>query len=1136
MIDQLNLFGPAPEPARLPDRDARDRIGEDLDTNLLVEAGAGAGKTTEMVRRMVALVRSGRAPVEQIAAVTFTRKAAGELRERFQTALERALGEALAEKDSDVAARLDRALREIDRAFLGTIHAFCARLLRERPLDAGLDPAFQETLGAEEAALRGRFWQSHLERLAAEGDDAVAELRDIGLAPEQLFELFGERVEQPDVEYRAESRPRPAAAFVRRRIEALMDRAQGQLPREEPPGGYDPLQRTLLRLRFHRYVVRWERDTAFLDAIGELGPGAFRVTLNRWPDRNEAKALHQELGALFEAGGAAHELLRAWWAFRYPYALAFTERAAAAYEHERMRAGRLNFQDLLLFAAHLLRESPAARRELGERYRYLLVDEFQDTDPIQAEVLFLLASDQPLEDLFTGTADDRRKPFASWQYLVPRPGALFVVGDPKQSIYRFRRADMTLYQHVKRRFEEWGEVAGGGAVLELVANFRSRKPIERFVNDIFERRFPGTATDEQASFAPMRVQPHARPAPAEGVFWYELDDPIAPVPRLAEEDSARVASWIAARIAANERLPGDFLVLTPTTTRLAEYARALEERNVPVQVTGAGVSGQDELQELLLLLRALADPGDATLTVAALLGLFFGIDYEQLTAHALGEWTGGSAAERSWRERQPFAFTRVIADSDSPVEKALARLHELWRITRSEPADVAIGRIVDELALLPLAASWNLGASRAGALLFALDAVRATARGGDASLPAAVAALDAALMEKESEAPLEPEQTNVVRVMNLHKAKGLEARVVVLAMPFGQPPITVQRRVVREASGRAVGYTAVQAPGPGQQKIPLAQPLDWDAHVATEQRFQRAERERLLYVAATRAAEELVVGIAANTRSASPWFAFYDWLRANGTRLELPQPSPRERRRLEVPPAEIAARIARITETRAARARPTYRAAAVTARKTELAAGSDEDLVPAADPQTLTDRRLRGTEWGTAVHELLQLDEGVSGEALRQRAHAVLVGLGRPAAASGEPAELAELLAIVTAVRATPLWQRARVAAHRLLEVPFAVRLSGEEYAALAGIDAQGTAPVEIVDGRIDLVFGDERGWSVVDYKTDAAGVAIAPDVLERYRGQVRLYAAVWERITGQPVRERLLLFTAGPEPVAVGA
>jgi ATP-dependent exoDNAse (exonuclease V) beta subunit len=226
-----------------------------------------------------------------------------------------------------------------------------------------------------------------------------------------------------------------------------------------------------------------------------------------------------------------------------------------------------------------------------------------------------------------------------------------------------------------------------------------------------------------------------------------------------------------------------------------------------------------------------------------------------------------------------------------------------------------------------------------------------------------------------------------------------------------------------------------------------------------------------------------------------------------------------------------------VNTRRAAGAAPSYRAAAVTARKGELVPAGDGALAgePVTDALVLDDRRQRGTEWGTAVHAVLDRSAVLTDAAqLRRFARSVLVGIGRPANESGEPAELEELLATVAAVQASALWARALAAPQRLLEVPFAVRLSGAEYAALAGLEETQTSPVEIVDGRIDLVFGDARGWSIVDYKTDAAGARVAPEVLERYRAQVRLYAAVWERITGEPVRERVLLFTSGDRPEAV--
>jgi ATP-dependent helicase/nuclease subunit A len=1122
---QLGLFTdtpPPPPPSTLPDADARERIRTDLDANLLVEAGAGAGKTTEMVRRMVALVRGGRAEVSQIAAVTFTRKAAAELRERFQTALERELRSAVELKEHERAERIDRALREIDRAFLGTIHAFCARLLRERPLDAGIDPAFRETLGSEERRLRQRFWLTWLERLSAAGDPALAELRDVALRPQQLQKLFGELVDQPDVVYPLVRVPRPEAAFMRRRLEALMDQAQEIVPAREPAKGWDSLQRTLQRLRFHREVLGWSRDTAFLDVIGELRLGSFDVVQNRWADGKAAKDLSLELRALFGSGGAADALRRQWWAFRYPVALTFARRAARAYEQERVRAGTLNFQDLLMLAARLLRTSPAARRELGERYRYLLVDEFQDTDPIQAEVLFLLASDEEL-DLFTDAPDvdhvgEWLPPFASWRHLRPRPGALFVVGDPKQSIYRFRRADMTLYQQVKQRFASWQHSAGSsGAVLELVANFRSRRSIESLVNDIFRERFPEDETEVQARFAPMRVQPREREAVREGVFWYELDDPVhGRVDDLAAQDAARIAAWVDARIRSGERRPGDFLILTPNTGRLEMYASALESHDVPVQVTGAGVAEREELHELRLLLRALADPGDATLTVATLVGLFFGLDYEQLTEYAL---------DRGGR----FRFTDTVDGPTTPVERALAKLREFWESTLAEPADVAVARIVGKLGIVPLAAAGNLGASRAGALLFALDAIRAASLGGDASIAGAIAALDAALDEDESEAPLEPGRADVVRVMNLHKAKGLEAQVVMLAAPFGGNPWPPTKRVVRDETGRALGYTTVS-----DDDNMLAQPPDWeDVHAPIEQTFEAAEQDRLMYVAATRAAEELVIGCAYNARSPSKWRIFHEWIRQHGTQITLPEEPKPKRDRLERAPGEMEAEIAHADARRAAAKQPSYRLAAVTQRKAEAS-----EYLAADEPAPVHDEANdvwrdgdgRGTEWGTAVHRAIEFAaRGLDAARLRAVCRTLLTGSERPRADSGEPAELEELLQVVHSVTASPLWDRANAAAPMLLEVPFALRLSADEYARVIGRPAAdpAAAPYEVLDGRIDLVFREDDGWVIVDFKSDAAGDRIPAELMRMYRAQLALYTDAWQRLSGEPVKEARLFFTA---------
>src|SRR5690606_38586754 len=326
----------------------------------------------------------------------------------------------------------------------------------------------------------------------------------------------------------------------------------------------------------------------------------------------------------------------------------------------------------------------------------------------------------------------------------------------------------------------------------LTANFRSRKPIETFVNRVFDGPFPPQATEQQAAFAPLAVAPGR--SDHEGVFWYRVEpaDGRGQITgaRVAGPESELLASWIRERIDRGERRPGDFMILTWTKNHLSAYARALEARNIPVQVSGSGVGAEEELAELILLLRALADPGDPVLTVAALHGLFFGLSFEELYEHAaaggklsfVGDGGAGGAG----------------MGAGGPVAAAHAVMREFGEWTRAFPADVAVGKMVERLGVLPYAAARRLGATRAAQL---------------ADGPVAAGAED------------------VVRVMNLHKAKGLEAPVVVLAYPAADRDHPPTRRITRDADGNAVGYVLVQDATRRHGGV-IARPLDWDAHAA----------------------------------------------------------------------------------------------------------------------------------------------------------------------------------------------------------------------------------------------------------------------------------------------------------------
>jgi ATP-dependent helicase/nuclease subunit A len=1142
----------------LPDEGARSKIGTDLDSNLLVEAGAGSGKTTALVGRMVALLETGTATADEIAAVTFTRKAAGELRERFQIAIEERLARrrTLGEGDGVASELLAQGLDEIDRAFIGTIHAFCARLLRERPLEVGLDPGFEEMEVEERITLRRRFWQSYLERLARQSDPLLEELARAGLKPIALSGLFDQIVENPDVDFPAEvatpGSPEELAA-IRAQLEVLVDRAWELMPDREPDPEWDSLQKKVRTIHFSRDVTGWTEPADLYEAIGLLckpGPNGHSLTQKRWRNGAQAKALRDEIDVFAVGDTPARRLYTRWLAHRYTLAVRLARQAADEFTSHRRRIGKLDFQDLLVLAADLLRANPAVRRDLGTRYRRLLVDEFQDTDPLQAEIMLLLAS-EPAEPPATL---DPAVPRPEWMTATPRAGGLFVVGDPKQSIYRFRRADIQLYGYVKSRFREFG------AVVELTSNFRSRPPIGDLVNELFPTAgfFPPEATPEQAGFEPLNTRPPLQPVPAEGVFTYEVTPLKANAAAAARDDASRLACWIRGRLDRGERQAGDFLVLTYRKARMDAYARALESYGVPMEVTGAGVGAEEEIRELQVVLECLIDPGNPVRVVAALVGICFGIDYERLIEHRLEG--GGFDAMRPGERGHP------------DVLAALRVIHGWWRTASAQPSDVFVPKLVSEIGLLPLSAARDLGAQRAGSLVFALDSVRAAALAGDASLPGAIIAMEAALALAEAEAPIEPGRPDVVRLMNLHQAKGLEATVVVLADTYGGRPRDPESHVTRAATGRASGYARVfeasESWGPGRD---LARPEAWDEMAVVEQRFAAAEDIRLLYVAVTRAKEELVVARFPQKADESFWRALHPWLERRATRLEMPVTDPPPRAEIGVGVAtEVERSVLDATRALIAMREPTYRHVPVTSvAKSEAseAQGSVGSGGGTGGAARLRSDELRGFSWGSAVHGALAAAARAPGvEPLRATCRDLLVEYGRPLDDHGEPIELDELSDLVRTVQTSELWTRAMRAERVLAEVPFAVPfwraespsddggkrgrdstdrpqldLSGgsaparppdaaTDRAPTPSEPAEAAASPVVLEGVIDLAFLEGGKWVIADYKTD---VGTDPEFAARsasYRRQVDLYAEAWSRLTGESIKERVLFFTAHGE------
>ncbi|MEI6239633.1 MAG: UvrD-helicase domain-containing protein, partial [Planctomycetia bacterium] len=1111
----LTPHPPAPVPP--PDEPVRQRIRADLGTTLLVEAAAGTGKTTCMVDRMLALVRTGAARPEGIVAVTFTKKAAGELRRRFREKLQRA---ALEASDPVEQARLMAALERVDSMVIGTIHSFAGRLLRERPLEAGVDPGFRELDDSADRLLRRQAWREFVSAAPTDHPQLLADLDAVGLRLGDLSRLFAERfATYGDVEdWPAPATPPPDVTAVVAAVEAFAARIEAEVFPGPAERGTDELMNSLEQ--FARMVRRCDTSSvvAVMDLLQELDRTP-KVTQMAWPgagdDAKERKAAQKAAALGWQAAWeqlrdmVARPALWQWRAHRYPVAIAALQKALAVYDRLRAERGGLSFQDLLCKAARLLVGQPDVRRSFRARYTHLLVDEFQDTDPVQAEMLLLLTATDP---------DER-----DWRKCVPAPGSLFVVGDPKQSLYRFRRADIVTYTAVR------DIIAANGDVLALTTNFRSRGDLVSWANDVFTSQFPPQATVESPSFTPSTSGRREAPPTGGEQGWLTGIRTLRFVrggtagDLWAEQEAREIASFIrraidagmavprtldeAARGLTTACRPGDFLLVARERKHLGIYAAALHAVGLPVDVTGTlGEDHAEPLRELRTCLAALADPDDPVALLALVRGVVFGFSDAELFAYKMagGRFTGGIDV--------PAGLDAALAARFAAARDAVIR----WRAwLRQLPVAATVERIIDDAGLFLIAAvadgeAGPRGRAVAGLVLKYVERLR-TDRAEVVSIHDCLDLLDD-MVDGATRAEFDPltidaPSTDCVRVMNLHKAKGLEAPVVFLVDfqkrkvgddvtdgPFLHVDRTHARTTGRLAVTRAVGWS---------QRI-VAAPPGWEDHCRRERAFEQAEQIRLDYVAATRPGSCLIVSLFEKCEKGKKdepdtFTAEGAWERFGGflvSAADLPtltagvaSPAPLP---AAIPPAALAAAI----RTRiAACVQPTFARIAPRELLTEPAEGI-----------RFTGDGL-GEPWGRAIHRLLELAAHDPDLDLRAAAATVL---------SGEAVSLVHLGRAVETVQevfASAVWQRAQASPARFVEVPFAVQVRAEDLPEKVRKLAGDGAPLPtVVRGVIDLVFAEAApgAWTVVDWKTDAVTKASEKLLEDHYRPQVELYAECW--------------------------
>ncbi|MGA3204725.1 MAG: UvrD-helicase domain-containing protein, partial [Bryobacteraceae bacterium] len=821
-----------PSPHLESDESARERIRNSLDESLIVEASAGTGKTTELVKRIVAVLGQGKTTIDRIAAVTFTHKAAGELKLRLRAELD---------KERHAAPALEDALQRLEEASIGTIHSFCAQILRERPVEACVDPAFEELSEQASHRLYQRSFRAWLERGLAESSPglrrAFARLAwrdswDDSLPLEQLQWAGKKLVEWRDYPepWRREpfSRDEEIKTLVRmarelaelsakprrvndnlyrglapvRHLAGWIDKAENAGPRD-----YDALEGLLLKLGRDL-----KRDLK--KGSGEYGGGVGREDLVlrrdellRWieefrrrADADLAVELREEMRGLIDE-----------------------------YNDRKRRAGKLDFVDLLIAVRDLVRDHAEVRHYLQDRFTHLFIDEFQDTDPLQAEILLLLAS------------DDRHE--SDWRRVAPVAGKLFLVGDPKQSIYKFRRADIVLYRKVRDAL-----VDRGVRLVKLTRSFRSVRNIQQLVNAAFETEMTGDVDSGQADWAPLeedRADEEGRPSVI-----------VLPVPRPYKSRLAKEAvnkslpDAIAAFIAwlVNESQWGfrarDIAVLFRRRTQAGsdltrEYARALEARGLPHLLAGSkSFHRREEVETLRAGLAAIEWPEDELSVFATLKGSLFAIRDEVLLRYRHEEGTLHTLHKRPASADEDFV----------PVEEALALLAELHRARNRRSFAATVNALLEAtrahagFVLRPGGNQILANVARVA------DLARTYEMSGGISFRGFVEEL-AAQAEKEdaAEAPVLEEDSDGVRLMTVHGAKGLEFPVVILA------DLTANI-AAREPGEYVDGERRLCA-----TRLLHCAPRELVDNEAREREREQAEGVRVAYVAATRARDLLVI-------------------------------------------------------------------------------------------------------------------------------------------------------------------------------------------------------------------------------------------------------------------------------------
>ncbi len=1079
--------------------------------SLLIEAGAGSGKTAVMAGRVTMLLAEGELP-ECIAAVTFTELAASKLLARVRLFVERLVaGDVPAElrlalPDGPSEAQLvnlRNALDMLDEVTCSTIHGFAQRLISPYPAEANIDPgAGVADRNDAELAFSDLREAWIRERLGEGGSELLIEL--VGIDPAETVASIN-RVSDAMRQRRDVLPPpaRPLADLVDAFVSAVSG-FRGFIGRLAVWDADTPLWITdleamaekatdardaagaralslLIRIEPSDRIATkagslraYQRKTGWKSAAKAGGLSSAEAERLCSEAENHYAACKEAWGALVVGAGA--HLLAALMQEVRPLLQRFRD-----YKRE---AALLDFDDLIYAARDLLRDHEPVRVALSQRYRRVLVDEFQDTDPLQAEIFWRLCGEAPT-------------PETPWQQRVLRPGALFLVGDPKQAIYRSRGADVRAYVEAREAIG----AQSSDAVLSIATNFRSCKSILEFVNGRFE--MPLSIENDQPGFTALdhfHDDVGVHPCVTALDVWVD-DDANSDAIRNAEaeavaETCARMigSAEVTDHLSGGRRLcrAGDIALLAPTGTDLWRYEEALERYGIPVATqAGKGFFWRQEIQDLIAVTRVLADSRDTLAFGALMRGPVVGLTEEELLdiGFALPERESGHGKERFSLRTEPELVTHAVA------RDVLERLQGLWRRSNATTPYDLLSQAVAELRIRPTLLARHQG--QAERALANVDLYLGMSRSYVArGLRAFAEAMTTAWEDEERAGEGRPDaQEQSVSLITMHSSKGLEWPVVI---------------PVNTSTGLKEGVSTIISRETGQlyTKVFGIAPDGFAEAAEGEKAEITRERVRLWYVAATRARELLIVPRPSSGVASGSWIGVVDLalgdlpaLDLSAYEPELPASAPpRSNQQTRDVFAEEASRMVAASRSLHWKSPSRHEDADKPDVVDEVPAvvTATEEVDTAAAAPAIQGGRIRGLVMHKLAEEILTGEVAEDGVELESRARELLVELGTAEAASAEEGFVASEIA---------------GAVLRALQLPEVLavrdRLVPECHVyAFASEGSVDTVTYGIADA---IAFDGPRPTLVIDWKSD-----VDPDAatILAYRGQVSDYL----KATGVPV------------------